>query len=545
MKNLKVNIVSDTVLDYLSPFLNQASSGRIECQVAPYNQVAQTLLSEPEADSENLFLWTSPDIQCPKYSNLLAFEEIGLQAIIEEVSQFSNLIKNASKKYNSIFMMSWIFPPEKRWPLSLATKSCKGATDVLNRMNIHLSENLKGTNNFHLIDQTTLVYNFNKPIHDPRLYALARIRYSLDYIKFVAVNVKPLITATIDPSIKIIICDLDNTLWGGTVGDDGVDGLKIGGNDPTGEAHLLVQKELIALNNRGILLAISSKNESDIAIHAIKNHPNMLLRECNFAAKRINWDDKAKNILSLLKELNLLPSSAVFIDDNPTERQRIRDALPDIIVPEMPQDVSEWATIINSLPCLETLSQSQEDLNRSKNYQLETKRVEAQKLFGNLDDWLASLNLAIKVSGLSKANLQRTTQLLNKTNQFNLRTRRLSEEELYEWSRNDQRKCLTFSVSDRYGDSGLTSFVSIEKKDTQWEIIDFVMSCRIMGKGVEYAILSEIIKQKKGSEKLHMETIATKKNLPMRNFIKEVTKDQMVLDTIICPSHISIGRDVV
>ena len=541
MKNLKVYIVSDTVIDYISNFLIKASSERLECTVAPYNQVAQVLLSKKE--SENLFLWTSPDLQCPKYSKLLAFEEVNLEEILEEVSQFSYLIKEASKKYDSIFMMSWVFPPEKRWPLSISTQSAKGASDILNRMNIYLAEKLSDTNNFYLIDQTTLIYKFNKPLHDPRLFALARIRYSLEYLKYVAENVQHLIVATVDPIRKIIICDLDNTLWGGVVGDDGIEGLKIGGNDPIGEAHLLLQKELKALNNRGILLAISSKNEEDIALNAIINHPNMLLREIDFSAKRINWDDKAKNILSLLKELNLLPSSAVFIDDNPSERERVRDSLPDILVPELPKDVSYWATIINSLACFDSLSHSKEDLTRTKNYQIETKRVEKQKLFSNVEDWLASLKLLIKVSKLSKLNLKRTTQLINKTNQFNLTTRRLSEEQLLKWSENENRRCITFSVSDRYGDSGLTAFASIEKVKNYWVIIDFVMSCRIMGKGVEYAILKELLNQVEDSEVIYMEVIKSERNLPIRKFTKEVTKDKIVIDSICSPSYILIERE--
>mgnify|MGYP001500737349 CR=1 FL=1 len=504
--------------------------------------VNQILFSEADPEAESLLIWTSADIQIPTYANLLSFEKVELDQIIEEVSQFAALIQKASKKYKTIFMLSWTFPPEKKWPLALSTKSNTGAIDVLFRMNIHLAESLSSIQNFHIIDQTTMISHFTENIHDPRLYALARIRYTFEYQKFIAQNIQTIIAASVDASRKIIICDLDNTLWGGIVGDDGINSLKIGGNDPIGEAHLQLQKELVALNNRGILLAISSKNDEKVAMNAIRNHPNMLLKESNFAAKRINWEDKAANILFMLKELNLLPSGAVFLDDNPTERQRVRDSLPDIIVPELPNDVSEWSGILNSLSCFETLSQSKEDLERAKNYKIEGERVAAQKLFGNLDDWLKSLDLVVEVDNLSSTNIQRATQLLNKTNQFNLRTRRLTELELMQWAKGGYRKCLNFSVSDRYGDSGLTAFVSFEKLQNNWQIVDFVMSCRVMGKGVENAIISEVIHNIGKGNKIMMEYIPSEKNNPIRDFTNGITNKGMVIDEVSCPKHIKIKR---
>ena len=231
-------------------------------------------------------------------------------------------------------------------------------------------------------------------------------------------------------------------------------------------------------------------------------------------------------------------SGAVFIDDNPTERQRVRDSLPDIIVPELPNDVSEWSGILNSLSCFETLSQSKEDLERAKNYKIEGKRVAAQKLFGNLNDWLKSLDLVIKVDNLSSTNIQRATQLLNKTNQFNLRTRRLTELELMQWAKDGYRKCLNFSVSDRYGDSGLTAFVSFEKLPNNWQIVDFVMSCRVMGKGIEYAMLLIMKDYLLTDKKIKMNCIQTKKNKPLREFHKVVAPDNYIKEKIDFPKHV-------
>ena len=406
-------------------------------------------------------------------------------------------------------------------------------------MNIHLSYLLKGNNNFHLIDQHILSSRFTNSIHDPRLYAMARIRYSLDYIKYIADKITPIIRASIVASRKLIICDLDNTLWNGVIGDDGLEGIKIGDNNPLGEAYLQFQRALLALKNRGILLAISSKNYSNIALKAIDNHPNMLLKVNDFVSKKINWNDKASNIIEILNELNLNSSSAVFLDDNPTERDRIRKSIPDILVPELSEDVSEWTLLLDSLNCFETLSTSKEDKERSKSYFDENKRKESSKLFGNIEDWLKSLELVLKIEKLNKFNLQRSTQLLNKTNQFNLITRRISENELLKWSDNDQIKCFTFSVSDRYGNSGLTAFVSIEKTKTEAKIIDFVMSCRVMGKGIEDAIVSQLIKYNNGIN-ICMEAIPSERNLPIQEFCKKVTNKGILKKEICCPKHIRI-----
>lgn len=368
---------------------------------------------------------------------------------------------------------------------------------------------------------------------------MAKIRYSLNYMKYIAEKIIPIIRASVVASRKIIICDLDNTLWSGIVGDDGLEGIKIGSNHPLGEAHLQLQKSLKALKNRGILLAISSKNNHDIALEAIEKHPNMLLKEEDFVAKKINWNDKASNILEMLNELNLLTSSAVFLDDNPTERDRVRNAIPDILVPELPSDVSEWSGILNSLNCFEVLSTSNEDKERSKKYIDENKRKDSFKLFGNMEDWLESLKLVLKVEKLDKYNLQRSTQLLNKTNQFNLSTRRMSENELSKWSENSKRLCLTFSVSDRYGDSGLTAFVTVEKIESRVKIIDFVMSCRVMGKGIEEAIISQILKIHKNLDIL-MNPIPSNKNLPIQEFCKKVSPNGIIKKGTSCPKHIEV-----
>jgi len=540
MLNTSVYVVGDSTVDFVSTYLQQCSQSKIQCEVAPYNQVSQVLLST--STLKNMLLWTSPDIQIPSFDRLLLFETVDINDILHEVEQFSQLIKQAASNYDSLFMLLWSFPPDRRWPLGLANKPEKGACDILHRMNTHLVDTIGYVSNIYFIDQGLLQSDFYKPIHDPRLYAIGRIRYTVDYMRHVAEHLYSVILSALIPCRKLIICDLDDTLWGGTIAEDGISGIKIGGNDAIGEAHLLLQRELKALSNRGIILAISSKNDIHVAINAISHHPNMILRESDFAAIRINWGDKAENISSILQELNLLSSCAVFLDNSLSERQRVKEALPDIVVPDLPSDVSEWSGILNSLRCFETLELTEEDIHRKINYRNELKRRESNNLLVSLDEWLKSLQLSIKVQLLTDNEIPRCAQRMNKTNQFNLTTRRLSEADLKKWSSHKNRRCFTFSVSDRYGNSGLTSFLSTELANGQWKVVDFVMSCRVMGKGVEEAILSEVIDQLQCDGKLAIIPIQTKRNSPICDFSRRVAPNGHVLPNFKCPSHVIIDR---
>ena len=538
MKELSTYITADTTVDYLSNYIIKLSESKIICDVAPYNQVSQVLLSDPKAN--NLIIWSCPDLQIPTYAKKLLFEEVKIEEIMEEVLQFANKIKIAAKQYKSIFMISWSFPPEQKWPLALSSKPNFGAMDILLRMNIYLSDLLKDLKNFFIIDSIFLQSNFLSNIHDPRLFAIGRIKYALDYQEYVARELVPILFSTIESNKKLIICDLDNTLWSGILGDDGIDGIKVGGNDPLGEAHLQIQKIIKGYKNRGIVLAIASKNYEETALQAISSLPNMLLCKNDFATYRINWFDKAKNISEILEELNLLSSSAVFLDDSFTERNRVKESFPDMLVPELPSDVSKWPSILIELSCFDSLTFSEEDKERTNIYLDESKRISEKEKFVSLQSWLNSLKLVVKIQSLNKENISRSSQLLNKTNQFNLKTRRMSEEDLSNLAKKENVKILTFSIEDKYGKSGLTGLISAEYKIDNWEISDFVMSCRIMGKKIEYAMLNEIRKTLNTNKPIKMECIPTKKNKPIREFVKEIAPKGFILDSLKKPPHVSI-----
>jgi FkbH-like protein len=233
---------------------------------------------------------------------------------------------------------------------------------------------------------------------------------------------------------KLLVLDLDGTLWGGTVGDDGWRNLRVGGHDPIGEAYRDFQAALLALSKRGALLGIVSKNDEHIALEALYSHPEMILRAECFAGWRINWEDKARNIVDLAEELNLGLDSGVFIDDNPVERDRIRHALPAVLVPEWPASPASYCLALAAMDCFDAPVVSVEDRHRTVMYMAERERKQSLEEAPGLEQWLAGLGLTMDVELLSETNLPRAVQLLNKTNQLNLSTRRLSAREFLAWA---------------------------------------------------------------------------------------------------------------
>lgn len=298
-----------------------------------------------------------------------------------------------------------------------------------------------------------------------------------------------------------------------------------GGHHHRGEAHADLQHALKSLRNRGILLAIVSKNEEQVALEAIRKHPEMVLQLEDFAAWRINWRDKAQNIIDLLTELNLGPQSAVFIDDNPAERARVKESLPEVLVPDWPQDPLLYPTALLSLRCFEMPSLSREDLARTTMYLSENKRRDLRKTVSSLEQWLARLATRIQVEELHPANLPRAAQLLNKTNQMNLSTRRMSESELMAWSKQKHHRLWTLRVADKFGDAGLTGIVSLEIQEGQAQIVDFVLSCRVLGRHVEETMLAAAVQhaQAMGIQNVYARFVATAKNKPCLEFFKNVT----------------------
>jgi len=378
---------------------------------------------------------------------------------------------------------------------------------------------------------------------------LGKIPFGLRVFEEAAADLTAALAAARGQSRKLIVVDLDNTLWGGIVGDDGWENLELGRTSAKGEAYVEFQRSLLALKRRGIILGICSKNEEEVALEAIDKHPEMILRRDDFAGWQINWNDKAANLKALVEELNLGLQSVVFLDDEPIEQTRVVESWPEVLVPDWPKDPATYATKLRSLRCFDMVHLTLEDHLRSEQYLAERHRRSSQQTAASMNDWLAKLDLQVKASKLDSISLQRAAQLLNKTNQFNLTTRRMSEAELDGWSQKASHHVYVFRVQDRFGDYGLTALASLSISGTTAEIIDFLMSCRVMGRAVESAALHYLSTQASNLKCtwLQGKHIPTAKNKPCQKVLPDagfVPRDQRwqfdLRQTIALPEHITL-----
>ncbi len=318
---------------------------------------------------------------------------------------------------------------------------------------------------------------------------------------------------------KVLAVDLDNTLWGGVIGEDGIDGIQLSGEHP-GAAFQAVQRALLDLRRRGILLAITSKNNQADAMEAIEQHSGMLLRARHFAAMRINWQDKAQNLREIAAELNLGLDAIAFLDDNPVERQHIRDAAPEVMVIELGTDPMEFARAIRDFPAFERLTLSEEDRNRGEYYAADRQRAELETASGSKEDFYRSLAQEAELSPVTSATLARVAQLTQKTNQFNLTTRRYTEAQISTMAGDPACHVLSIRVRDRYCDNGLVGVAITRDRENVCEIDTFLLSCRVIGRTVETALLAYLCDQARtrGCSAVEGWFLPTKKNAPAKDF---------------------------
>jgi FkbH-like protein len=329
--------------------------------------------------------------------------------------------------------------------------------------------------------------------HSPKHWNVAKLAFDAAFLPLYADHVARIVGALRGKSRRCLILDLDNTLWGGVIGDDGVEGIVIGQGDATGEAFLSVQRAAADLRERGVVLAVSSKNEEDVARRAF-GHPDMLLRQDDIAVFQANWNDKATNIAAIAAELSLGLDAMVFLDDNPVERGLIRELLPEVAVPELPDDPALYARTLAAAGYFEAVAFSDEDRRRAALYAGNARRVALKNAIGDVEGYLASLNMEIVFAPFDAVGRPRITQLINKSNQFNLTTRRYGEHEVAAFEGDPGCFTLQVRLIDAFGDNGMIGVVICRpRSDAEWEIDTWLMSCRVLGRRVEDMVLREIL----------------------------------------------------
>lgn len=348
---------------------------------------------------------------------------------------------------------------------------------------------------------------------DEKYYYTAKTPISLNALPYAAKQAIDVILALQGKFKKCVVLDLDNTLWGGVIGDDGMAGIQIG-ELGAGHAFTDFQLWLKELKNRGIILTVCSKNNEDTAKEPFEKHPEMVLRMDDISMFVANWEDKASNIKTIQQTLNIGMDSMVFIDDNPFERDLVKQMIPEITVPELPENPAKYLGYLQSLNLFETASFSEEDVNRTAQYQAEIGRTVLQKQFANLDDYLISLEMKAECKPFDEFHFPRIAQLTQRSNQFNLRTVRYTEDDVERISKDDRFITRYFTLKDKFGDHGLISVVILEKQEDALFADTWLMSCRVLKRGVEEYIINSILKTAKdnGYKKVIGEYLKTAKN---------------------------------
>jgi FkbH-like protein len=398
-----------------------------------------------------------------------------------------------------------------------------GQSEAIQQINRELRQIASGHRNVYILDYDGLVARHGRlRWHDERKWLVARMPISADHLIHLSREWLRFLVPLSGKTAKVAVADLDNTLWGGVIGEDGVNGIKLGPEYP-GATYQSVQRALLDLTKRGILLAICSKNNPDDAMEALKNHPGMLLQPKDFAAMRINWTDKAQNLREIAAELNLGIDSLAFIDDNPFEREQVRKVLPEVTIVDLPADPVGYAAAIRDCPGFERLTLSSEDQQRTSMYAKQRERSQAEQNFQSKQDFFRYLEQKAEVATVSAATLARVAQLTQKTNQFNLTTRRYTEQQVLEMSTRPGWQVLSITVQDRFGDHGLVGVAITHNHGDACEIDTFLLSCRVIGRTVESALLSQLADQasSSGCKRLLGWFFPTKKNAPAREFYRQ------------------------
>ena len=418
------------------------------------------------------------------------------------------------------------FPNQVNTPFNyLETNTKNWSTNkLINDLNHELAKNISSNANTYLFDINNVILNYGyKTLFDNRMHYLAKSPFSSEGVNHFASEIESFLSIMINAPKKVLVLDLDNTLWGGVIGEEGLMGIELS-SDGYGKAFYDFQKEILNLKKRGILLALCSKNNENDAKEVFDEHPDMVLSWEDFIVKKINWNDKASNIKEIAAELNLGIDSIVFIDDNPAERQWVKSKLPEVFVADFPDEAADLMSFLLSLRVFNTFFITEDDFSKTQKYQTENLRKELKEKSLTYEDFLISMEIRCSVKEVDEAEIKRVTQLLGKTNQFNFTTKRYSENAVNEFMNRPDSSVFSLRVTDKFGDYGLVG-VAILLRDVDKVVLDtFLLSCRVLGKKVEeffLAYLSDYAFNEWESNEIEIEYQTTGKNTQVEDFLED------------------------
>jgi FkbH-like protein len=447
-----------------------------------------------------------------------------MEVINKKIDEIVNLIESFTRNSKSKLIISNFSIPTYSSYGIFETKTEYGFQEMISDLNSKLIKKVKENPSAYVYDYNGFVTRFGENnVFDFKQFYFGDMKISIKLIPYLAKELMGYVKVILGINKKCIVLDLDNTLWGGIVGEDGLDGIKLGPTPP-GNAFVEFQRLLLALNERGIILAINSKNNFEDAMEVIKNHPYMKLREQNFACFKINWNDKVSNIIEIAKEINIGLDSIVYFDDDPANRELVSQNLKEVQTVELPSDPSEYSKTLQEINDFNVLKITSEDKKRGQMYTQEKDRKDFQRKSINLEKFLEDLNIKVNIKKANTFTIPRISQLTLKTNQFNLTTQRYQEEDIKKFSDDKDIMVECVEVSDKFGDSGVTGAYVVKKlSNEEWYLDTFLLSCRIIGRRIEEGIMGSIIEKakKEGVKRIRAKFIPTKKNEPSKSFLPD------------------------
>lgn len=409
-----------------------------------------------------------------------------------EFQKFKNIWEGL-KKYNCNIIQNNFDLPIERSLGNLDFSDFHGKTNFINRLNIKFANHIYNISNININDINYLSSKIGlNNWFDKSLWYRAKYCLSFSSIPYLCNNLVGIICAILGKNKKCLVLDLDNTCWGGVIGDDGLNGIKLGKESHIGEAYLDFQNYVKQLKERGVILAVSSKNNDKIAREGF-SHSDSVLKLNDFASFKANWEPKYLNINEIAKEINIGLDSVVFLDDNPSERSFVKSQLSNVSVPEIGNDILNFTSYVEENNFFEVINLSNDDIKRSKYYSDNNKRLKEELVHVNYKDFLKSLNMNSEIDFFKKEYLDRITQLINKTNQFNLTTKRYSIKEVESLITDTNYIPIYGKLSDKFGDNGLISVIISKILDDVCIIECWLMSCRVIKREMEYEMFNKLI----------------------------------------------------
>ena len=463
----------------------------------------------------------TPDITPELWYQFTELAETDVNRIVElTLANFELWIKTFQDHSSAhLILHNLEFPA---YPLSgiLDVQQMFGQKEAIQCLNQGLQQIAQKRHGVYLFDYDGLVARHGRlRWHDEHKWLTMRMPIAANFLALLVDEYMKFVLPLIGKTCKVLVVDLDNTLWGGVVGEDGLQGIQLGLEYP-GAAYLALQRAIIDLYRRGVILAICSKNNSADALRVLEEHPDMLLHLQHFAAVRINWDDKAQNLCQIATELNVGIDALAFLDDSPVERDWIRNRLPAVHVIDLPDHPMLYEQTLRECPVFERVALSIEDKERGRYYTEQRQRVELQKTYGSLEDFYYSLQMKMEIAEANPLTIPRIAQLTQKTNQFNLTNRRYTGQEITSMTEDPQACVLSASVTDRFGNSGIIGVMISRREEDRCEIDTFLLSCRVIGRTIETAMLTCLAERalRGGAERIIGWYLPTPKNAPAKDF---------------------------